>query len=880
MVGTFATVLTHRIMTTIGKRYLERTKGKDDQRVLDTRTRSVLNAVLSEKRGKALDAYLKAMGTGVQRTLAALVLIALATASIAQQNQLNGTVRSSTGQALAFVNVALSGTGMGSTTDKNGRFSINSLADGEYSVVASMVGYSNGIKSVRVPSSDTVSLILEERIVDLPIFTVQQSMTGGSGPLRDRAGSAWYIGPREMQQFAYTDVSRLLRSVPGVNVQEEDGFGLRPNIGMRGAGPERSAKITVMEDGILAAPAAYSSPAAYYFPTVGRMSGIEVVKGSSQVRFGPLTTGGAINFISTPIPERTSGMVAAWGGSYGLRNLHAQAGTEIQRGSGDRIGLMVETFQQAADGFKVLDNGGPTGFNKQDHLAKLNWRTKADAKIQQAIAIKAGITNEASDETYLGLSRADFDLDPLRRYAGSQKDLMKVEHDQFSAQYAIELPRGPKLVATVYRTNTYRNWYKLDQVVDSSGTKVGIAGLLDRPEDHPFAFDVVRGGNSDDNALLVKSNNRNYQTSGAQLIATHTIKGEKTSHGFELGARLHGDYMDRFQWTDGFRMQGGNMLQTSFGRPGTESNRIASAEALATHALYDLKVGKLGVHPGVRHEHIVLREENYGTQDPDRTGSNLKTTENMVDVWIPGIGVDWQITSGSMAFAGVHRGFSPPGTNPETRPEASINYETGVRYNTASSEIQVIGFFNDYSELLGSDMAAAGGVGSGDLFNGGKAVVKGVEAFVSHDPLHARSEHLRLPIRIGYTFTDARFGSSFNSTFEGWGQVLEGDRIPFIATHQANGRIALECRRGSVHVNATYVSDMPAQAGPSADEPSLQVPAFTVVDLGGTYRFTPGIEAFATVQNMLNNTYLVSLVPAGARPGMPRAIQAGLRLRF
>jgi hypothetical protein len=40
-------------MTTIGKRYLDRTKGKDEQRILDTRTRSVLSAVLTEKQGKA-----------------------------------------------------------------------------------------------------------------------------------------------------------------------------------------------------------------------------------------------------------------------------------------------------------------------------------------------------------------------------------------------------------------------------------------------------------------------------------------------------------------------------------------------------------------------------------------------------------------------------------------------------------------------------------------------------------------------------------------------------------------------------------------------------------------------------------------------------------
>jgi len=37
---------------------------------------------------------------------------------------------------------------------------------------------------------------------------------------------------------------------------------------------------------------------------------------------------------------------------------------------------------------------------------------------------------------------------------------------------------------------------------------------------------------------------------------------------------------------------------------------------------------------------------------------------------------------------------------------------------------------------------------------------------------------------------------------------------------------------------------------------------------------------FTSVQNALDQIYLVSQVPAGGRPGMPRAIQAGLRFRF
>ena len=62
-----------------------------------------------------------------------------------------------------------------------------------------------------------------------------------------------------------------------------------------------------MEDGILVAPAPYTSSSAYYFPTTGRINSVEVLKGPSSISQGPSTIGGAINMISTPIPEVNSG---------------------------------------------------------------------------------------------------------------------------------------------------------------------------------------------------------------------------------------------------------------------------------------------------------------------------------------------------------------------------------------------------------------------------------------------------------------------------------------------------------------------------------------------------------------------------------------------
>ena len=97
------------------------------------------------------------------------------------------------------------------------------------------------------------------------------TILGNKYVAQNRTGASYYLGTEELGKMGYMDINRALRTVPGVNFYEEDGFGLRPNISLRGTSPQRSSKITLMEDGVLIAPAPYSSPAAYYFPSeIGR----------------------------------------------------------------------------------------------------------------------------------------------------------------------------------------------------------------------------------------------------------------------------------------------------------------------------------------------------------------------------------------------------------------------------------------------------------------------------------------------------------------------------------------------------------------------------------------------------------------------------------
>lgn len=142
-------------------------------------------------------------------------------------------------------------------------------------IILFSLGYSGIYSQEQQVKKDSVYQLQE-------IVVSSQQILGSKFKARNRTGSAYYISPEEIRRLGYTDINRMLKAVPGVNMYEEDGFGLRPNISLRGTKAERSERISIMEDGVLAAPAPYSAPAAYYFPNVARMEAIEVLKGSSQ----------------------------------------------------------------------------------------------------------------------------------------------------------------------------------------------------------------------------------------------------------------------------------------------------------------------------------------------------------------------------------------------------------------------------------------------------------------------------------------------------------------------------------------------------------------------------------------------------------------------
>jgi len=716
-----------------------------------------------------------------------------------------------------------------------------------------------GQARAETPAADSQAVTLDRLTV---IGSVQKA--------QESAGSAAYLDAETLEKHDYRDIQRILRQVNGVYAVDEEGYGLRPNIGIRGSGTDRNSRITVMEDGVLIAPATYAAPAAYYFPTASRMSAVEVRKGSSTIRSGPRTTGGAINLISTPIPQQTSGVVDFAYGTDQTVQSRAWAG-----GSSDNIGWLFETAQQQTDGFKRLDGGGDTGYTLEDYLGKFRVNTGPDARFYQSLEIKLGKVEQDSDETYLGLTDADFRATPNRRYAASQVDNIKTDHEQVELRHYIQFSDALDLTTVAYKNEFSRNWYKLNDVRNNANTGwLSLGTVLNNPAANANQYAWLTGANSLAGALRVRNNNREYYSQGVQSVLGWNLDAGGAQHAFEVGVRYHEDQEDRYQSDDRYTMVNGTMVLASRGAPGSQDNRIGDAKAISVYVQDEIRAGDWIITPGLRYESIDLTQTRYSTATGDRT-TPVAVQKDSLTQWLPGLGVTYLVSDNLNVFASAHRGFNPTGPGSDAMAEESVNVEAGLRWNADALNAEVAGFWNDYSNLVGTCTASTGGnCEIGQQFDGGEALVRGIEASVGYT--FAIADGLKLPVRTGYTWTDAEFRSNFVSGFEEWGSVESGAPLPYLPEHTLNVQVGLEAERWRVNLAGNYIDDMATSASAGA----RRTESAFVVDLAAAYQLTEQAEVFTRVENLTDEVWIASLRPAGARPGMPRQTYVGVRVKF
>ena len=696
------------------------------------------------------------------------------------------------------------------------------------------------------------------------------TIIGRMAEAADVPGSAHVIDTAELGALHQSDILKVLRTVPGVYLQEEEGFGLRPNIGIRGSGLDRSARIALLEDGILIAPAPYSAASAYYFPTQRRMAGVEVLKGPAAVAVGPRTTGGALNMISTPIPDATSLNFDIRAGDHQTLDTHVNAGNR-----GERISWLIETVQANSNGYKAIDTvGGDTGYDLADYVGKLQIDSDPAAHVRQSLRLKVGYTDQESDETYLGLTDDEFAEDPHRRYAASANDLFRSTHVQFQATYVVDTGGLWLGKFTAYRNDFRRNWYKLQSVGGESAGSV----LVD-PVSYATEYGYLTGSTSPDDAIQIRANNRTYYSQGIQGVVEWDLGFGDSQVLLNTGLRIHEDEEDRFQHQDGYRMQDGQLVLTTAAAAGSQTNRVSSADVTSLFVDAEIRTGNWIFTPGVRYEDIDMTRLDFSTADPARSQGPTRIRENSTQVVIPGVGALYRLTDEWRLLAGVHKGYNPPAPGSSAAEESSINIEAGTRFDGDLLSFEGIYFVNDYDNLVGTVTESTGGGGEiGDQYDGGEVVVSGLELSAAAAlPLGS----LSVPLSVRYTWTtEAEFKTAFDSSFDPWGNVQAGDEMPYIPEHQLRAAAGLEADRWRVSLAASYTGRMRTRAGQGAFDAATTVDSHTVWDFVAGWDFNSQLSTYVKVDNLFDETYIAARRPAGVRPGLPRSAYVGFTYRL
>ncbi|AFM13253.1 TonB-dependent receptor family protein [Turneriella parva] len=671
-------------------------------------------------------------------------------------------------------------------------------------------------------------------------------------------GSGQVIEKKDLESARVFTTTEALRKVSGLNVRDEEGFSLRPNIGIRGLNPTRSTKVLLLEDGIPLSYAPYGDNASYYHPPLERFERIEVLKGAGQLRFGPQTVGGVVNYITPNPPKDPGGKITLTGGNRSYFNGHLSYG-----GFWGNAGFQVDYTRKQGQGAR--DNTFST-------INDLNLKNVLLAGDKHTLTTKANVYTEDSRVTYSGLTQSEFEQDA--RQNPFKNDQMTAKRLGGSVQHAWQITPATELVTSLYGAYFTRDWWRQSS---NSGQ---------RPNDSADAVNC--GGMANLNTTCGNEGRlRNYYTYGVEprLKSSYNLLGEKQE--FNVGLRAHYEIQDRKQMNGDFPLSRTAGTSTN---GGLVENNLRLTDAYSGFVDHIFKYKDVSVTPGVRVEHIRLARTNRQIQTVENGGQGVQGNTNLTEV-IPGVGLNFNPIDRTTFFAGVHKGFSPPrvediinnttGLSVELSPERSVNYEAGVRTKIIQGISAEATYFRmDFSNQIVA-ASVAGGAGA-TLTNGGKTLQQGGE----FDLKLATGELLKMKhnfyLITAYTWLPtARFeGTRFSGTTS-----VSGNRLPYTPEHSITTSvgyshpIGLDMRIEQVFVGAMLADELNTET-PTANGQAGRIPEYAIYNAAINYTYEPwGATLFFTAKNLTDKMYIADRT-RGILPGTPRLFQAGVTVKF
>jgi len=735
-------------------------------------------------------------------------------------------------------------------TNQQGYFQFNQVPQAEYLLKAEAEGFSASEQplSVRKTGAEPVTLVLQPRDIAESVVITSSHLTVNSDEVARIPGSIEIVDQYTLENSRPQTSTEVLRKISGLNVRDEEGFGLRPNIGIRGLNPTRSTKVLLLEDGIPLTYAPYGDNASYYHPPVDRFESVEVLKGSGQILYGPQTIGGVVNYITRTPPATRTGFVMLTGGSHDYLNGHANYGDTF-----GNSGVLFEFTRKQGKGARE---------NIRSGLNDFNFKSVTAFSPQQAVTLKFNYYGEDSNVTYSGLREDEFRANP--RQNPFRNDFFYGDRYGASLTHAYVFNPDVILTTNVYGAYFRRHWWR-----QSSNSN-------ERPND---ASDPQCAGMANLNTTCGNQGRlRRYLFGGVEPRLRVNSRWFGTRVETDLGFRFHAEDQER-------RQENGD-------RPSSRGGLLVENNHRQNHAysgFFQTRVmlGDFALTPGLRLEHVKYQRTN-----------RLSAVEGKTQVTqlIPGLGISYTKPRVTF-FAGVHRGFAPPRTEDiinnntggsiDLDPELSWNYEVGVRTRLHPAiRLDATFFRMDYENQI-VPASLAGGVGS-TFTNGGETLHQGFELSTGFDTAPFLQRRFNFYLRGAYTYLPtAEFkGQRFSSVPGFTTTSVSGNRLPYAPKKLLNGSVGYAHTGGldtfleAVYVGSQFAEDLNFINPLNTSGQTGLIPSYTIFNATVNYRVERlHSTLFVTVKNLFDRLYVADRA-RGLIPGPSRAIQTGVKFNF
>lgn len=800
------------------------------------------------------------MSSSLRKITLSLAILVIVCGTIFAQNTaiIKGKVKGTDGVAIPYASIVLENTLLGVATNDSGSFELKGISPGSYMLKISSIGFITIRQNLDVKAGDilTFSFEFQESVYEVPQLTIIASRNQLFTKI---PGSADFVSQSELKLLNPINGSEAFRRISGVHVVEEEGLGLRANIGIRGLDPDRSRNVLILEDGVPVALNPYGEPDAYYTPAIERMAGVEVLKGSGQILYGPRTIGGVINYITANPPEEETLSLKLRGGENGYFSGLLGYGNTF-----GNTGVQFNLLRKQVDGL------GVSTFDINDFTGKVNFQMSDRSQL----GLKFGLYSETSNSTYVGITQVMYDQGGNDFTNVAPDDRLNINRNSISLTHSYRVSDRLNLQTMAYAYSTTRNWRRQD--FSYSPTASNLSGVVWGDNSIPGGAIYMRNGTG--------NRNRQFEVAGFE---------QRINLEYNLGSiknELTAGY--RYIYEKGYEQRvNGSFPTAESGDLITDEDRTGNAISTFVQNKFKLS-SKFSIDAGLRAEFYDFERHVFRNRFNGEVRDTSIVNGTSVSQIIPGLGFNYQVNRDINLFGGVHRGFAPPrvkdaitaaGVVQQLDAELSWNYELGIRTAvTKGLYAEVTAFYLDFSNQIIPVSESAGGTGSG-LVNGGETIHEGIELGLSFDLSEIGEVQYNVKLDVSATFQNAIFAADRFQTIGIESVNLSGNQTPYAPKMLLSSALTIESPFGlTARLTNTFIgeqfTDPLNTLSPSANGRNGKLDSYLLTDFQLIYAF-PKVENLSvnmSVKNLTNDRYISSRRPQGIRVGLPRFISFGV----